>query len=227
MRMKTIRACCIVAFCTLVAASLAPLSYAQARQDRPQGTPMRIVALGDSLTAGYGLQGGQDYPSRLQEALRQQGYDVTVDNAGVSGDTSAGGLARIEWAIAGERTPDLVIVALGANDMLRGIAVSETEKNLRGILQKLKDRNIPAILYGMKAPINMPLMFRSNLEKMYIKLAREFDAPLYPFFLEGVAMEPDMNIADGYHPNEKGIAHMVEKTLPLVTKRLDRLGKKR
>lgn len=213
MRMKTILALMIM--CATIA--LTAPAHAQ------NAASMRIVVLGDSLTAGYGLQGGQDYPTQLQQALVARKYNVTVDNAGVSGDTSAGGLARVDWAIDGPRKPDLVIVALGANDMLRGIAVTETEKNLRGILQKLDDKNIPVIIYGMKAPVNMPGLFRSSLEKMYKKVARDFDAPLYPFFLEVVAMKADMNIADGYHPNERGIAHMVDETLPLVTKRLDRL----
>jgi acyl-CoA thioesterase-1 len=179
-----------------------------------------IVALGDSLTAGYGLQSGESYPSQLEKALKDKKYNVTIQNAGVSGDTTAGGLARLNWAIDGDTKPDLVIVALGANDMLRGIEPSVTEDNLRKILTTLKERQIPAILFGMRAPFNMPALYRGHFDPIYKKLAKEFKTPLYPFFLDGVAFNADLNIGDGVHPNSAGIAIMVKKTLPIIEKAL-------
>lgn len=182
----------------------------------------RIVALGDSLTAGYGLKPGADYPARLAAALRTSGHDVTVENAGVTGDTTAGGLSRIAWVLDGGEKPVLVIVALGANDMLRGIDPAETEKNLRGILTILQKRNIPAILFGMRAAMNLPVPFRSRFDTIYTKLADEFSVPLYPFFLDGVALNPALNQNDGIHPNEHGVDIMVERTLPYILKSLGR-----
>lgn len=181
-----------------------------------QAGTKRIVALGDSLTAGYGLKAGEDYGTQLQTYLKDKGLDVRVDNAGVSGDTSAGGLARVDWATAGDPAPSLVIVAFGGNDLLRGIEPAVMESNLRGILQKLKTANIPAILYGMKAPLNLPTAYRQKFDAVYARLADEFDVPLYPFFLDGVAMDPALNIEDGVHPNTQGIAVMVARTGPLV-----------
>lgn len=181
----------------------------------------RVVALGDSLTAGYGLQPGEDYATQLQEALKAKGLDVKVDNAGVSGDTAAGGLSRLNWAISGEPKPDLVIVALGANDMLRGIDPATTKKNLSSILTTLKEKEIPAVLYGMKAPLNLSAPYRSKFNAIYPDLSKEFNAPLYPFFLEGVAMNSKLNLEDGVHPTKQGVALMVEKTSPLIEKNLD------
>ncbi|PZP56828.1 MAG: arylesterase [Micavibrio aeruginosavorus] len=181
---------------------------------------LRIVALGDSLTAGYGLQAGEDYANQLQQALISKGLDVKIDNAGVSGDTTAGGLSRLEWVTAGEPKPALVIVALGANDMLRAIDPSTTESNLRSILKNLKDKDIPAVLYGMKAPINMPPAYRKSFNDIYPTLSEEFDVPLYPFFLEGIAMNSKLNLDDGVHPTKEGVALMVEKTSPLIEKQL-------
>lgn len=180
----------------------------------------RIVALGDSLTAGYGLQSGEDFATKLQESLVKEGLDVKIDNAGVSGDTTAGGLARIDWAIEGAQKPDLVLVALGANDMLRGIDPAVTKDNLSKILTKLKDKNIPAFLIGMRSPTNMGPFFRGKFDKVYKELADEYDVPLYPFFLDGVAMKTEYNLEDGIHPNTKGIAIIVEKITPAIKKTL-------
>ncbi len=180
----------------------------------------RIVALGDSLTAGYGLEAGEDFATRLQEALIADGIPVKIDNAGVSGDTSQGGLNRVDWAIQGEPAPKLVILALGANDMLRGIDPAVTKANLSGILDKLKAKDIPVLLVGMRSPANLGPFFRGKFDKMYRELADEYDVPLYPFFLDGVAMKQELNLSDGMHPNQKGIAIMVEKILPTVKKAL-------
>lgn len=181
----------------------------------------RIVVLGDSLTSGYGLQGGEDFPSKLQDALIQDGLNVRVDNAGVSGDTTAGGVSRVEWSVAGDPKPALVIVALGGNDMLRGLEPDVTRTNLTKILTTLKEKEIPVLLAGMKAPLQYTLMFQKSFDSIYSDLAEEFDVPLYPFFLEGVALKPEMNQSDGIHPNQAGVARMVEGLLPLVKEQLD------
>lgn len=181
----------------------------------------RIIALGDSLTAGYGLQSGEDFATKLQEALISDGMDVKVENAGVSGDTSAGGLARLEWAIQGEPAPDLVMVALGANDMLRGINPSVTRQNLEEILKTLKDKKISVLLIGMKSATNMGEEYRKEFEVIYPELADQYDVPLYPFFLEGVAMDATLNLEDGMHPNTKGVLIMVQNIKPSVKEALE------
>ena len=203
----------ITLFLSLLIVTGAGVSSAQAQEKR-------VVVLGDSLTAGYGLEGGQAFPEQLQMALVADGVDVKVENAGVSGDTSAGGIARLDWSIAGDKTPDLVIVALGGNDMLRGLDVEMTKKNLSGILSVLKEKNIPALLVGMKAQPQYSEPFRNAFDALYPALAEEYDIVLYPFFLEGVALDPALNLADGIHPNEKGIAEMVRRMAPIVKKML-------
>lgn len=182
---------------------------------------MRILALGDSLTAGYGLPQGDGFTDQLQRALQAEGYDVVVLNAGVSGDTTAGGLARLDWSLAED--PDLVIVELGANDALRGIDPASSRANLTAILQQLDARGTPTLLAGMLAPRNLGADYVMAFDGMYGDLAREFDVPLYPFFLEGVAAEPDLNQADGIHPNAQGVAVVVSGILPDVTAMLDAL----
>lgn len=179
-------------------------------------TPMRVVALGDSLTAGYGLPVGQDFATKLQEALIKEGLNVTVQNAGISGNTMQDGRMRLAQAIAGEPKPRLVVVALGANDMLRRIDPATTRENLRLILQQLKDNNIPAFLIGMRNPHAFGPFMTGPYASLYKDLADEFDVPLYAFFLKGVALDKNLNLADGIHPNEKGIAIMVENIAPEI-----------
>lgn len=183
--------------------------------------PVRIVALGDSLTAGYGMESGQDFATKLQEKLISEGIDAKVDNAGVSGDTSAGGLSRVDWAVDGDPKPRLVIVALGANDMLRGVDPAVTKKNLSAILDKLKDKDIPVLLAGMRSPMNLGPFFSGKFDRIYNELSDEYDVPLYPFFLDGVAMKAEYNQGDGIHPNQKGVAIMVDNILPSVKKALE------
>lgn len=173
--------------------------------------PLRIVALGDSLTAGYGLESGQDFAAQLQAALLAGGLEVKVENAGVSGDTSAGGLARLDWAIAGDQVPDLVIVALGGNDMLRGLKPAVTKENLAQIIQALQKKKIRILLAGMRSPTNMGAVFQTEFDKIYPELATEYDVALYPFFLEGVVMKAALNLPDGMHPNQEGVKIMVQK----------------
>lgn len=175
-----------------------------------------IVGFGDSLMAGFGLGPGDVFTDKLQAALRAKGHDVTVANAGVSGDTSSGGLARLDWSV-----PDgtrLVILELGANDMLRGVSPSITEKNLDDMLAKLKARKIAVLLAGMRAAPNLGADYQNAFDAIYPKLAAKYDVPLYPFFLDGVAGQSGLQLEDGLHPNPKGVAAMVERIMPAVEK---------
>jgi acyl-CoA thioesterase I len=179
----------------------------------------RIAVLGDSLTAAYGLDVADGFPARLEQALREQGYDCAVLDAGVSGDTSAGGLGRLEWMLADE--PSHVIVELGANDGLRALPAEQMEQNLEGIITRLQDEGIPVLLTGMLAPPNLGRDYGAAFEAVFPRLAQEHDVPLYPFFLDGVAGEALLNQGDGVHPTADGIATIVERILPTVTDWLD------
>jgi acyl-CoA thioesterase I len=179
----------------------------------------RIAVLGDSLTAAYGLDVADGFPARLEQALRSQGYDCAVLDAGVSGDTSAGGLGRLDWMLAD--APSHVIVELGANDGLRALPVEQMAQNLDGIVTRLKDEGIPVLLTGMLAPPNLGRDYGAAFEAVFPRLAEEHDLPLYPFFLDGVAGEALLNQGDGMHPTEEGIAIIVERILPTVTDWLD------
>jgi acyl-CoA thioesterase-1 len=185
----------------------------------PASETPRIVVLGDSLTAGYGLPPGEDFPAVLQEELREDGIDVVVENAGVSGDTTSGGLARLDWALGND--PEFVIVELGANDALRGIDPEITRRNLDTILARLKERGITVLLTGMRAPPNMGKEYTSAFDGLYAPLARKHDVLFYPFFLDGVAAEPTLNQPDGIHPNAEGVRVIVEKISPVVKKLLN------
>jgi acyl-CoA thioesterase-1 len=176
--------------------------------------PVKILALGTSLTQGYGLPPGTEIPVQLQAALKAAGINATVVNAGVSGDTSADGLSRLDWALA-ER-PDAAIIELGSNDMLRGLPPEHTEKNLRGILAKLKAAKIPVLLCGMGAQRNLGPEYVKRFDGIYPRLAKEYGVLFYPFVLEGVAMKRELNQADGMHPNPAGVKVIVSKMLPLV-----------
>ena len=174
--------------------------------------PVKLVGFGDSLMAGYQLPASDAFPVKLEAALRAKGHDVTVANAGVSGDTSSGGLARLDWSI-----PDGtqgVILELGANDALRGIAPEETEKNLDAMLTRLKERGIAVLLAGMLAPPNMGADYEKRFNGIYQRLAEKHGVPLYPFFLEGVATKAELQIEDGMHPNSAGVDVMVQSFLP-------------
>lgn len=183
----------------------------------------RLLALGDSLTAGYGLPAEASFPAQLEKALRGQGYDVRVINAGVSGDTSAGGLARLDWALAED--PQFAIVALGANDGLRGLAPAEMEKNLDSILARLKARKIQVLLAGMLAPPNYGRAYAQDYAAVFPRVAKKHDVALYPFFLDGVASQAKLNQPDGMHPTEAGIAVMVDKIMPAVKALLGKVGR--
>ena len=176
--------------------------------------PLKILALGDSLTAGFGLPAGQGFAPQLERALKESGVEAQVIDAGVSGDTSAGGLARIEWALAD--APDLVILELGANDMLRGVDPAETRANLDGMLARLRAAGARVLLAGMRAAPNLGRDYAAAFEAIYGDLAAKYEVPLYPFFLEGVATDPKLNLADGLHPNAAGVREIVRRILPHV-----------
>ncbi len=172
------------------------------------------MVLGDSLTAGSGLTRQTAFPARLQEVLKKRGHRVRVFNAGVSGDTSMGGLARLEWALADR--PDLMIIELGANDALRGLNPQQTRQNLNSILYLLRQQRVQALLTGMKAPRNLGEDYYTKFDRIYPELARQHNLPFYPFFLAGVAGRPGLNQADGMHPTVAGVEVIVQGILPLV-----------
>ena len=175
-----------------------------------------ILDFGDSLTAGYGLAPEQAFPARLEAALRREGIEARVVNGGVSGDTTAGGLARLEWALADK--PDLVILALGANDALRGIDPAVVRDNLDKMIRKIEAMGAKVLLVGMLAPPNWGAEYKSAFDRIFPELARAHDVPLYSFFLEGVAMKPELNQPDGLHPNERGVAVLVGRLAPVVAR---------
>ncbi|MCF3640048.1 arylesterase [Rhizobium sp. TRM95111] len=178
--------------------------------------PVRIVGFGDSLMAGYNLPPAEAFPAQLEAALKASGLDVTIANAGVSGDTSSGGLARIDWSVPDGT--DGVILELGANDALRGIAPEQTEKNLDQMIGKLKARGIDVLLAGMLAPPNMGGDYGERFNRIYAGLAEKHGVVLYPFFLDGVVTQAGLQLEDGMHPNGKGVAVMVERMLPAAEK---------
>lgn len=180
----------------------------------PAGAATRILALGDSLTAGLGLPIEEAFPARLQAWLREHGVDAEVTNAGVSGDTSAGGLARIDWSLGAPA--DVVLVELGANDALRGVDPKETFKNLDEILSKLGQRHLKVLLLGMEAPANWGADYRDSFRAIYPALADQHHVMLYPFFLDGVALDPALNQPDGLHPNARGVDTIVDRVGPYV-----------
>ena len=176
--------------------------------------PFHIVALGDSLTAGYGLADKEGFVPALQAALAKAGIAATVANAGVSGDTASDGLARLDWSVP--QGTDAVIVELGANDMLRGIAPDVTRAALDSILQRLRERHISVLLCGMRAAPNLGADYAAAFERIYPELAAKYRVPLYPFFLDGVAGKLDLEQGDGMHPNPAGVAAIVAGILPEV-----------
>jgi acyl-CoA thioesterase-1 len=185
--------------------------------------PPVLLVFGDSLTAGYGLPDQDTFPAQLARALHQRGFDVTVRNAGVSGDTTAGGRARLDWSIT-EPGIRAAIVELGANDALRGLPPRDAERNLDAILDALKDRGVKVLLAGMKAPPNMGSAYFDRFAAIYPALAEQHDVPLYPFFLDGVASVPALNQGDGMHPNARGVAVIVRRITPAVVNLLESAG---
>ncbi len=206
------RLCVLPAFfCLLLILSVWPAGAS----DKPV-----IVAFGDSLSAGYGLDEADSFPVRLEVALRAGGVDARVVNSGVSGDTTAGGLARLDWSLP-DRV-DLVILELGANDGLRGVDPAETEANLDAILEKLSSRGIPVLFAGMLAPPNLGREYADAFDAVFPRLAARHDVVFYPFFLEGVAAERSLNQPDGIHPNAAGVDRIVTQLRPFVLRALAR-----
>ncbi|TAV75808.1 arylesterase [Rhizobium leguminosarum] len=193
---------------TVIAVSLILATAANART-------INLVGFGDSLMAGYQLPPGDGFPEKLQAALKAKGIDVTIANAGVSGDTTTGGLARIDWSVPDGT--DGVILEVGANDALRGIPPEESAKNLDQMIIRLKERGIAVLLAGIIAPPNMGADYAARFNPIYQKLSEKHGLPLYAFFLDGVALEAGLKLDDGMHPNAKGIDVMVEKMEPAVT----------
>lgn len=176
-----------------------------------------VVAFGDSLYAGYRLAPAEGFAPQLQAALSKAGINARVHNAGVAGDTTAAGKQRLSFVLDNlERKPDLVILGLGGNDMLRGVKAAETESNLRAMLDELKKRDIPVVLTGMLAAPNLGQDYANAFNPIFPKLAKEYQAKLYPFFLDGVVADPALMLPDHIHPNAKGVATIVEKAAPLI-----------
>jgi acyl-CoA thioesterase-1 len=179
-----------------------------------QGRTLKIVAFGDSLTAGYGVKPGQRFPEVLEKALKAKGYDVSIVNAGVSGDTAEDGLTRFDWSV--QPDADALIVELGANDMLRGMSVKGAKRALSAILSKARQAHIPTLLAGMEAAPNLGPEYRAEFDRIYPDLAAQYGVALYPFFLGGVAADPKLNQPDGLHPNPEGVKVIVARILPAV-----------
>ncbi len=197
----------------------APLAQAEPAK------PIRIVAFGDSLTAGFGLKPRHAFPAQLQRVLKARGHNVVVVNAGVSGDTTAAALERLAWAVpAGS---DAVILEFGGNDALRGIDPRVTRANLKKIISSLKERNIPTLLAGIRAPANWGESYSQAFDVIFPDLAEEHELVFYPFFLEGVVLNPKLNLNDGLHPSSKGIAEIVKRIVPSVEQLIDRASAQR
>ena len=200
--------CALLSFIIFTTASVPVLAVQQ-----------RLMVYGDSLVAGYGLSAGEGFPEQLQQALTAAGRDIKVLNAGVSGDTTAGGLARLDWALSDQ--PDAVIIILGGNDLLRGLDPQQTRENLQQILARLQLRNIKVLLCGMLAPVNLGPAYRQEFDSIYPELAARFNTGFYPFFLQGVALNPELNQNDGLHPNKAGVELITQLVMPTVLSVLD------
>ena len=202
---------CIARLSLLAAAVILVLSFHAVRAESDETV---IVALGDSLTAGYGLPQDQSFPAQVQAALAARGQTVRVINAGVSGDTASAGLQRLDWAIPDDA--DAVIVELGANDALQGLPPDGTKTALAEIIEKIQAKGLPVLLAGMEAPRNMGKAYVESFGAIYPDLAKQYGVILHPFFLEGAALNDELMLSDGIHPNGKGVAVIVETMMPKV-----------
>ncbi|WP_404423083.1 arylesterase [Thalassospira australica] len=204
-----------LAFGILIGAmSLFGIHDAQAADSAADNAPQTLMLYGDSLMAGYGLSHEEGFAPRLEAALRDAGHNVKVINSSVSGDTTAAGLARLDWALVDQ--PDMVLLELGANDALRGVEPARTRENLDAIIGKLRDRDVAVLLAGMMAPPNMGKEYGAEFNEIYPELAAEYQLAFYPFFLDGVAADSSLNQDDGIHPNADGVKLIVERILPKV-----------
>lgn len=193
-----------LAFCLGLLLAFSPL----------QAQSLRILALGDSLTAGLGVDPADAFPAKLEAALKARGHDIVITNAGVSGDTSTAGAERLDWALGDP--VDAVILELGANDALRGIDPDQTEKALDRILTEIKKKNLPVLFAGMLAPRNLGPDYGKKFDALFPRLAQKHGVLFYPFFLDGVAADPALNQPDGLHPNSKGVDMIVSRILPIT-----------
>ena len=213
------RACLAAAL--LLAPAFGPAAFGSAQSDAAPA--FRLLAFGDSLIHGYGLASGQTLPERLEAALEARGFSVEVINGGNSGDTTASGRTRLDWAL-GEQPPDLALVALGGNDALRGLDPAVTYDNLDDILVRLGEAGTTVLLAGMLAPRNLGADYAAAFDAVFPRLAEKHGVALYPFLLDGVAMDPALNQADGIHPNARGIAVIVDRITPYVVRLLKSPG---
>lgn len=210
----------IVAWAGRALAFLLILTAVQPGSVAAEGKSLTILAFGDSLVAGFGLGSRDGFTAKLETALKARGVNAKVVNAGLSGDTSAGGLARLDWAL--NPKPDFAIVELGANDGLRGLDPAQTRANLDAILTKLKAKGVPVLFAGMYAPPNMGPDYGKAFNALYSELAKKHGVAFYPFFLDGVAADASLNQPDGIHPNAKGVEVIVGRMLPHVLKLIGR-----
>ena len=187
-----------------------------------QSVAIEITGFGDSLMAGFELPADQGFTAQLESALTAKGYVVKITNAGVSGDTSTGGLERLDWSVAGGTR--LVILEMGANDALRGVTPEITRKNIEAMIIRLKERKIAIVLAGMMAPPNLGKEYEAAFNPIYPELAAKYELPLIPFFLNGVAGHPDLQLDDGMHPNAKGVKVMVDNALPVIEPEVKKLA---
>ena len=212
-------------FLTAAVMGLAAVAATPRPSKADSGVSVTLAAFGDSLSAGYMLAAGDSFPAQLQVALVAKGYKVEVVNAGVSGDTTAGGLQRLDWSL--QPGVDGVILELGANDALRGIDPHITKDNLDNIISKIKDKGADILLTGMKAPGNWGPEYQATFDVIYPELAGKHNLPLYPFFLEGVIGQDELTMDDGLHPTTKGVAELVKRILPDVEALLKRIGERK
>ncbi len=203
-------------------AALAALCLFLGQVSDAAAVPTRVLMLGDSLTAGFGLPVADSLPAQLEAALKRQGLDIAILNGGVSGDTTAGGLARLDWALADN--PAFALVALGANDALRGLSPEKAFENLDVIITKLKAKGVKVMVLGMVAPPNLGRDYGDRFAGIFPRLAEKHRVPLYPFLLDGVALDPKLNQADGIHPNADGVKIIVGRIAPLVKRLLEAPG---
>ncbi len=214
----------IIFLCAALVTGAAAHLTGAAGEAAAQSRPIRLVALGDSLTAGYNLPQSAAFPQVLERALRARGHNVEIANAGVSGDTASGGLDRLDWSVPDGT--DGVIVELGANDMLRGVDPAVTRQAVETIVERLKARNIPVLLAGMYAARNLGPDYVQKFDSLYPQIAEKHGLVLYPFFLDGIAGDRSLNLPDGIHPTAKGVEVIVERMLPTVETFLARLAQR-
>jgi acyl-CoA thioesterase I len=213
----------LVAALALISVALPLLGPSGFAPSARAAEPLRILAFGDSLTAGYGLPQGDTLPTQLADALAKMGRPASVINAGVSGDTSADGVSRIDWSLA--EKPQVMVLALGANDMLRGLDPSTTRANLEAIIAKAEAAKVTILLAGMLAPPNLGADYKARFDAIYPDLAKAHNLIFMPFLLQDVAQVSDLNQADGMHPSGKGVAIIVRNMLPYLTEAMDRAEK--